>query len=368
MKKREDNNLYEKKITLGRDPDGKIVRRSIYAKTKGELEKKAFDAKQEFLLESARPSNDMSFATFARNWIKTEKAGRGIRTVEMYNLVIEKYLVPAIGDLYFSEITQADLVEILQMYFSKYETCNKIKLTLRQIYAAAQDAQMPIDPLVRPSRLVLPPKPQSGKRALTDAEKDAIFTADLSDKERAFVLMLYYTGMRKEEALALTDADVDLKNRIVHVSKVRIWDKTNNQTIIKQGAKNHYSVRDIPLPEQCIDFFRHYMKGLKGYLFGMERKDYDVMTETSFRWMWYHIQKKLALVSPEAANLTPHLFRHNYATLLYYSNISPKMAAKLMGHADTTMIMRIYAHLDEEKENTTEKVNSMFCRNAVVQN
>ena len=77
MKKREDNNLYEKKITLGRDPDGKIVRRSIYAKTKAELEKKAFDAKQEFLLESARPSNDMSFATFARNWIKTEKAGRG---------------------------------------------------------------------------------------------------------------------------------------------------------------------------------------------------------------------------------------------------------------------------------------------------
>ena len=141
MKKREDNNLYEKKITLGRTPDGKVVRRSIYAKTKAELEKKAFDAKQEFLLESARPSNDMSFATFARNWIKTEKAGRGIRTVEMYNLVIERYLVPAIGDLYFSEITQADLVEILQKYFSKYETCNKIKLTLRQIYAAAQDAQ-----------------------------------------------------------------------------------------------------------------------------------------------------------------------------------------------------------------------------------
>lgn len=358
MKKREDNNLYEKKITLGRTPEGKVVRRSIYAKTKAELEQKVFDARQEFLLESDRPSNDMTFSTFARNWLQTEKAGRGIRTVEMYDRVIEKYLVPAIGDLYFSEITQADLIEIMQKYSRKYETSNKIKLTLRQIYAAAQDAQIPIEPLVRPSRLVLPPKPQSGKRALTDAEKDALFTADLTDKERAFVLTLFYTGLRTEEALALTAADVDLEHRTVTVSKVRIRD--GHSAVLSQTAKNSSSLRTVPLPDKYVRTVEPYIRSCDGFLFGMERKDNALMTQSSFVKFWRHIKKALMEKAPEAESLTPHLFRHNYATILYYSSISPKMAARLMGHVDTTMIMRTYAHLDEEKENTAEKLNVVF--------
>ena len=36
------------------------------------------------------------------------------------------------------------------------------------------------------------------------------------------------------------------------------------------------------------------------------------------------------------------------------------MAAKLLGHANTDMIVKIYAHLDEEKENAAEKLNAVF--------
>lgn len=57
-------------------------------------------------------------------------------------------------------------------------------------------------------------------------------------------------------------------------------------------------------------------------------------------------------------DLTAHIFRHNYATMLYYSGISIKKAAALMGHTDTKMIMQVYAHLDDEKEQTSEKINA----------
>ena len=36
------------------------------------------------------------------------------------------------------------------------------------------------------------------------------------------------------------------------------------------------------------------------------------------------------------------------------------MAAKLMGHKDTTMIVKIYAHLDELKERVTDKLAKAF--------
>ena len=79
------------------------------------------------------------------------------------------------------------------------------------------------------------------------------------------------------------------------------------------------------------------------------------MSESSYKKFWKGITSKM-----ETEGLTAHIFRHNYATLLYYSGISPKMAAKIMGHADTTMIMRVYAHLDEEKEGVADKLNSII--------
>ena len=84
------------------------------------------------------------------------------------------------------------------------------------------------------------------------------------------------------------------------------------------------------------------------------------MSHTAFEYFWNRIRRKLSTIAPEAEELTPHYFRHNYATMLYYSNISPKKAAALLGHANTKMIMEIYAHLDEEKENASEKLNAIF--------
>ena len=44
--------------------------------------------------------------------------------------------------------------------------------------------------------------------------------------------------------------------------------------------------------------------------------------------------------------------------MLYYSGISLKKAAQLMGHSNTKMIMEVYSHLDDEKENAAEKINA----------
>ncbi len=56
-------------------------------------------------------------------------------------------------------------------------------------------------------------------------------------------------------------------------------------------------------------------------------------------------------------DLTAHIFRHNYCTMLYYSGISQKKAVELMGHSDIKMIMEVYAHLDDQKEAVQDKLN-----------
>ena len=345
----------EKKITLGRDRDGKLVRRSIYAKTTAELEKKIFAARQQYLSENAAPSDDMAFGAFARQWLRTEKQHAAINTRAMYSNVIEKHLIPDLGDLYFSEISQADLQGVINYNFEKPETCNKIKLTLRQLYAAAVDLEMDIRRGVNIKKLILPKREKNEKRPLTEPEKLALFSADLDERERVFVLILYYCGLRREECLALDCSRIDFKEKLLHVRQALVFDENAPKI---ERPKNIYSIRSVPIPAAFLPVLKAYTKDKSGLLFTMS--DGSPLTKSSFRRMWDRIKSALAAETPDAETLTPHIFRHNYATMLFYSEVSIKKAAQLLGHADTTMLMRVYAHLNEMKENAAEKLDRVF--------
>jgi len=59
--------------------------------------------------------------------------------------------------------------------------------------------------------------------------------------------------------------------------------------------------------------------------------------------------------------LTPHYFRHNYASILYRSGVDVLTAQRYLGHTDPTTTMRIYTHLAEETElKDAEKVRKAF--------
>ena len=72
------------------------------------------------------------------------------------------------------------------------------------------------------------------------------------------------------------------------------------------------------------------------------------------------IVKKLeASAGMKFEGLTQYTFRHNYCTELYYSGISLKEAARLMGHSDYNMVLKVYSHLDEMKEGTAAKIEKL---------
>ena len=361
MKKREDNNLYEKKITLGRDPSGMPVRKSIYAKTKAELERKVFDARQEWLQTAQSVEGEqITLVAYCRRWLEVEKAGVAVTTRKNYSVWINKHIAPYFSDMLLADITQAEITDFIVRFRDRPATAKQIRKLLVQIIDSAEDHGLIAPGTLKARKLPVPTiKKEQKRRALTEDEKQALFTADLTERERSFVLMLYFTGLRREEALALTNDAVDLKNKLVTVKQVRVMATPSKAEIIPT-AKSATSLRSVPLPDRFINLCSVYIKGRKGLIWTQERQDDKVITDSSFRFFWKSIISKLSEVCPSCSELTPHMFRHNYATMLYYSNISIKMAAKLLGHSDVTMIMKIYAHLDEEKENAAEKLNAMF--------
>lgn len=356
--KKNSSGYYEKRIDIGRDPTtGKRIRKAIRARSLRELDRKIFEYKQDLNARADHPGGDITFEAYAKRWMLT-KAAASIATQRMYADILDRYVLPELGEMFFSEINLEVLQSIINKNFQHANTCNKIKLTLRQIFEMAEDEDVP-NARIKLKRLGLPKaKPVIEKRPLTDEEKTAIHAAPFSDMEKAFVYILYYTGMRKEEALALLPSDFDFKNMTVKVSRVLVYD--GNDAVINEGmAKNKYSLRTIPLPDAAVPLLKDYVQNCDGYLF-CQVKGKGLMSKTSYNKFWKRIRKALLPLAPSADTLTAHIFRHNYATMLYYSGVTPKMAAKLMGHKDTTMILKIYAHLDEQKEMAAVKLNNVF--------
>ena len=356
--KKNASGYYEKRIDIGHHPEtGKRIRKAIRAKSIAELDRKVFAFKQELKSKAPVPDEDITFSAYAERWFRT-KATKSINTRNMYRLYLDRTLIPELGELYFTEINFNMLQDIINRSFSHPNTCYKLRLTLKQIYEAAADEGLP-NTAFNFRRLVMPPKKKIvEKRALTDEEKEAIFKADLTDMERAYIYVLYYAGLRREEALALDRSSFDFVKKTVTVSKVVVYDR-NRTVVCDDTAKNEYSLRTVPLPSPCIDVLKSYSESVDGYMFRSANSTLP-LSRTAYQDFFDRIRKKLLSLAPSAKTLTAHIFRHNYATMLYYSNISIKQAAKLMGHGSTQMITEVYAHLDEKKERTAEKLEEVF--------
>lgn len=74
----------------------------------------------------------------------------------------------------------------------------------------------------------------------------AIKKAALFDRERAFVYLGKYAGLRRGEILALTKGDIDLKHRTINVNKTIVFKKNAGE------IKNVPKSRRVSERTQCL--------------------------------------------------------------------------------------------------------------------
>jgi len=322
--------------------------------------------------------SDTTLREYAGKWLETYKTNREKNTYTMYQKIVEKHLGTA-GSLPVDRLTHSLIQTIINEAADRPRTCQQLALTLKQIIRAAErDRLLPrgasLDLL---SDISLPRYIPGEKRALTAQEKDAIVRADLTSRERAFVLTLFYTGMRRGEALALTPFDLSFSAGTISINKAVAFD--NNTPYIK-GTKSHNGIRTVPMHPNLAKYLEGYIREVKGaQLFG--KLNGERMTKSSYVKMWNNIRDKLKAAhmvgdTPEAGeikeainwsvvgfdDLTAHTFRHNYCTSLCYQmvqsgNISFKKIAALMGDTEK-MVIEVYNHIMEEKEDAASVVEN----------
>lgn len=347
---------YHTTLSLGYAPDGKTIKKYFKAHTISELENKIQDFQSNAIIDL---SSTMAFSDYAQKWIELNKPFWQHNTLFMYQNALEKHILPEIGFLPIDKIDISDLQTIINKNINHPNLCRKIKLTLNQIFKAAiTEKIITYNPVLN---LRLPNLKSAEKRPLTEKEKKAILECkDFTEKEKIFVKILYYCGLRRGECLALNSSDIDLKDRKLRINKALYFDD-DMQGQIKE-PKTTKSIRFVPIPSVLCPELINYLSDNKKVLFGKKTNAECYMSQSSYTKFWNGIVKKIESHTNEIppTPLTAHIFRHNYATLLYYSNVSLKQASELLGHSNTKMIMDIYAHIDSKKENIDNKINDMF--------
>ncbi len=342
-------------ISTGKyDENGRLITiRLSSSKSSADLEKKVQDVQYKLRHKIPTPSKAeiVLFRDYAEKWLAT-KEHRSIKTYEMYEGIIHKYFV-SFYDTPIDMIRQSDVQYLVSINSPHPRTCEQIVLTLRQIFEMAIG-----DDLINknPCRSVeLPRHVKQEKRALTEEEKKAIKEAkDLTAMQRAFIHLLYGSGMRPAEMYALTWNDIDLKNNTVTINKALQF--TNSRIASVGLPKTNKSIRTIPVP----DFVSASVSAFKSEgihsptdtIFGAQNG--SLRTRSAYRNIFDVILHKLNL-----KGITPYMLRHNYCTQCYLDKVDIKTCQYLMGHAETKMVLDVYSHIEKTTSTLTVEVNKL---------
>lgn len=161
-------------------------------------------------------------------------------------------------------------------------------------------------------------------RFLTVAESTRLINACKPDFRR-LVKAALFTGARYGELIRLRAGEVNTDTGIV---------------AIHADAKSG-KVRYVPLSAEGLDFFKEQVVGKRG-------DDLVFVREDGFRWGKSHQDRPLRAACQQAAIEPPvsfHELRHTYASLLAQAGADLLTISKLLGHADTRITSRHYAHL-----------------------
>ena len=364
---------YRTRIT---DADGKQV--SLYATTCEELYEKQLEARRqvdEIIFHRKHPT----VAEYCEKWLLMQSAKVSTATIKGYRQNMKNYVISSLGDMYMEEVTADDirlaLVPLSQKSKGLYDTVNML---IKCVFYSAERSQLITDnPCVGIS--AKGGKASKKKDALTDQQVAILLDTVKELPPYLFIMIGLYSGLRREEILALQWDCVFLDESTPYISVRRAWRAEHNRPVISTVLKTKAAKRDIPIPGKLVVCLKEAKEKSKSEYVISDRNG-NALAESQFVRVWKYIavrsteercyytyvngQKIKHVVKPKLGEhqpnnlklvytmdfqVTPHQLRHTYITNLIYASVDPKTVQYLAGHENSKVTMDIYAKVKYNK-------------------
>ena len=374
------------------DADGKQV--SLYAATCEELYEKQLEARrqvEEIIFRRQHPT----VAEYCQKWLLMQSAKVSASTLRGYTADMKNYIIKPLGEMYMEEVTADDirlaLVPLSKKSEGLYSTVNML---LKCIFYSAERSQiLEHNPCVGISGKG--GKPAKKREALTDQQVEVLLDTVRELPPYLFIMLGLYSGLRREEILALQWDCVFLDESTPYISVRRAWRTEHNRPVISTVLKTKAAKRDIPIPKCLVDCLREAKTASKSD-YVISDSEGQPLAASQFQRVWQYVvvrstkprnyykyvngQSIKYTVTPTLGmtqrnqpkikytldfDVTPHQLRHTYITNLLYAGVDPKTVQYLAGHENSKTTMDIYAKVKYNKpEELFSVVNGAFHQNA----
>jgi len=151
--------------------------------------------------------------------------------------------------------------------------------------------------------------------------------------------LLFYSGMREGEMLALTLNDFDFSANTVDINKN--YTRLGQKDII-QAPKTPKNKRKISLPEPIMNMVKEHSERIYGY-----KPNQRLFTVTK-NFLHREMSKYCELSGIKRIRI--HDIRHSHASMLIEIGIAPLAISERLGHEDIQTTLNTYSHLYPNKQ------------------
>lgn len=364
---------YEVSVTLGRDENGKRIRKSFYGKTQKEANKK----KQAFLdgQQLATDASRMSLDRWGRLWLDTYASG-GVRNRENNASIIRRFTEVIGGRTILRDIKPAELQAYANTQ-SKYTKSHvdKVRRTLTNVFKAAVENNYITK---SPCEGVTWDSVKTGSHDMLEPYQiDLIRRNWRIHPAGIWAMLILYAGLRPSEAFALDRSNIT--DDFIIVTDGSHFEH-GHLVVVKGQVKSEAGQREIPITEPL----REVIEALPEEGLVCRSTSGQPVSQAACRSNWNAFWNKLEDVCngrpPQGAGRRSdrlpdgwrHLpkvqmydLRHTFCSILYDADVDVKTAQYLMGHASLEITLKIYTHLSEKKKlRSYDKLHAYFSPNS----
>ncbi len=223
------------------------------------------------------------------------------------------------------------LAELHRSRLSRSSVLRRISAVRSFVHFLMRSGLLEADPF---AALPRPKREKKLPKFLTEAEMEELLASPRSlaspfkERDRALVELLYSSGLRRAELSALNAGDVDFVGGFV-----RVFGKGSRERIVPVGDTALKALRD---------YLRMKGKASQGALFTNPRG--ERLSEGGVAFVvrrWVRLARSLKPV-------TPHAFRHSFATHLLNRGCDLRSVQEMLGHRKLSTT-QIYTHISLER-------------------
>lgn len=339
------------------------TRRYIYDADLNKLREKEKDIQKQLDQGLNYTNGKMTVIELYEYYIDTKRTVRE-NTKRMYAYFAKMLRNDAFGRKEISKVKTLDVKKwIIKLYDSgfSYGTLKMLKAVVGGAFKMACEENIILkNPCAFPLNSII----------IDDTNKKEVLSLEQQKKLLSFVkkdawgsryydvmIVLLNTGMRIGELSGLTVDDIDFEKRRIKIDhQLQYYDK-KGYTVEKVKSKSGNRV--IPMSDDVYESLKRTLKNRKQI--EQEFEDYVFLNRNGrpINSIKLSISLKRIITkynkihqNDQLPNITPHSFRHMFCSNMVNANMNAKTLQYIMGHADISMTLNVYSHIDYD---TVEK-------------